>query len=258
MTQKMVWTGYESDSYDIELHAEWTDVTALYTNTTLSAKTNQVTRWEVTDVPLTLTGIHILLVKDAGTSTVAWTYFVNLTGISGALHHASLVRRDILYTSVNTYYSAQSDIELIFGEENVNRWMDVDNTDNVTKKNNRVNWANQMAQAYIDSRLSSGHYAVPFTSPYPPMITYMAASLAGAYLYDTRRVVDSDTDDRISQQRKNVDLWLKQVNRGQLRILDAQAIPLEMQSKSTPIVHKHSEEVITRDDLSYPFTLVEN
>lgn len=131
---KMVWTGYESDSYDIELHAEWTDVTALYTNTTLSAKTNQVTRWEVTDVPLTLTGIHILLVKDAGTSTVAWTYFVNLTGISGALHHASLVRRDILYTSVNTYYSAQSDIELIFGEENVNRWMDVDNTDNVTKR----------------------------------------------------------------------------------------------------------------------------
>ena len=118
------------------------------------------------------------------------------------------------------YYSRRRDIELIFGVENLIRWADPENSADTQLIDDRIDWANQQAEYYVNGRLKNGRYVIPFTKPAVQLVVLIAASYAGAFLYDTRRVVDTTTDE-IGAQRKNADMWIRQILGGQLKLVDA-------------------------------------
>jgi len=78
-------------------------------------------------------------------------------------------------------------------------------------------------------------------------------------LYDTRRVADSDSDDRVPQQRKNIEMWFRHLQSGQLKLIDGIGNELPLETEITPKVKELGPKTVTtRDELSYPFTLIEN
>ena len=101
------------------------------------------------------------------------------------------------------YYSSRTDIDNLFGRENIARWADADNTRSEDIIAERVDWANRMAYAYVNGRLAEGRYAVPLDTPFPDVIVYIAAAISGAILFDTRRVVNAQEPDRVAAQKKN-------------------------------------------------------
>ncbi len=92
MTQRAEFTGFQGDTYNVELHAEGTDVAALETFSSVVAKTNQASRFRITTITDARVGAYILVVKDSTTSAVAWTYHLQLTGVPNAEHNGELSR----------------------------------------------------------------------------------------------------------------------------------------------------------------------
>jgi hypothetical protein len=133
--------------------------------------------------------------------------------------------------------SDQNDVEFVFGALNVQRWADADNTGNATIITNRITWANDYAEQEFLGRIAEGPYDMEeVRTTLPKMAVYICASLAGVYLYDTRRVVDSESNsDRVAKQKKNVDRWIAQIMGGQLKLLDPTTyIPLKKTAQNSP------------------------
>lgn len=205
---------------------------------------------------ITDTAGQITILLDIGTTYYIWVRKVGWESVLGTSFVAATtlsVTSDPLTASA--YYSSRLDMDLAYGAGNIDIWADTLSTKTATHINDRVNWANLMAKTWIDARLARGRYEVPFTSPYPTIITLLAGHLAGQLLYDTRRVADSDGSDNIAQQRKDVMLWFTQIQSGQLKLLTSAGTELALESEVSPKIHKVVEPIITRDDLSYPFTL---
>lgn len=120
------------------------------------------------------------------------------------------------------YYCNEADVYNVFGQESVDSWSDATNTG--TKNATRIDWAASMAKALIDGRFREGPYAPPFgvrsdvLDPVELLIQYLSSSITGVILYDTRRVVDSESADMIAQQRKNADTMIAQIFKGQLKL----------------------------------------
>ena len=118
MTQRLEFTGYESETYSAELHAEWTDVTPLETFTAITGKTNQPSRFRITTVSESRVGLFVLIVKDGG-SNIAWTYFVKLTGIENAEHECHLSKNDALDITVR-YLDEAASVPAVLTDEDIN------------------------------------------------------------------------------------------------------------------------------------------
>lgn len=88
-------------------------------------------------------------------------------------------------------YSTQSNVEAIFGAENVARWgrvnTDDDSSDVATNVTNAIAWAD----AQIDGLFQDGPYAIPFATV-PTLVAHWSALLAGVYLYRRRGMSDDD------------------------------------------------------------------
>ena len=140
------------------------------------------------------------------------------------------------------YYSMTQDVYDIYGKANIWRWSDPDNNGDQVVVTDRINWANRMAEAYVNGRLARGRYTIPFCKPAVPMVIILAASYAGLYLYDTRRVVSADADNRVSAQKKNADMWIKQIVGGQLKLVDDCGVELTVH-KAFPITSGYVDPV---------------
>jgi hypothetical protein len=88
-------------------------------------------------------------------------------------------------------YCVQSDIENLFGVENVGRWSNLDNQ-SLTADPNRVAAAIAYAAAIIDDRFRNSRYNVPLVGLGGPLtaVTDLAARLAGCWLYESRGLAD--------------------------------------------------------------------
>jgi phage gp36-like protein len=145
------------------------------------------------------------------------------------------------------YYSKRSDVDLIYGVDNINRWADPENDGNTALITSRLDWANFQAETYLNGRLLTSRYVIPFTKPASQMIVLIAGSLAGMFLYDTRRIVSSDnTTDEIAQQRKNSEMWIRQILSGQLKILASTGLELTA-NKAYPVGSGPEDDVIQSD-----------
>lgn len=90
-------------------------------------------------------------------------------------------------------YSTQSNVEAVFGADNIAQWgqinPDDDANDVATAVTNAIAWAD----AEIDGVFTDGPYPLPF-APVPTLVQHWSAVLAGAYLYRRRGIVQ-DMDD---------------------------------------------------------------
>lgn len=135
-----------------------------------------------------------------------------------------------------TAYCDRVNVEVMFGALNIRRWADLDNTENEVTIHARIDWACELATEYVNSRLVRGHYTIPFTS-IPVMIVNLTAMYAGIMLYDGRQVVSSDDKDVVSRQRKDFDRYIRQIVKGQLKLLDpVTGAPLVLTDYNAPSV----------------------
>jgi phage gp36-like protein len=86
-------------------------------------------------------------------------------------------------------YATRSDIEDVFGEDNVLKWADLDNDQVTSKIAARIATALADVDAYVNDFLRAGPYTVPLTATYRT-VTRAAATLAGVWLYEARGVQD--------------------------------------------------------------------
>jgi hypothetical protein len=126
-------------------------------------------------------------------------------------------------------YSQQSDVENVFGIQNVLRWSNLDNNA-PTADTNRIAVACSLADEYINNRLTNSIYLIPLqirgnagvNTMY--MITDLSARWAGCWLYESRGMADNQLEDgeidatgnAISRHRKYVDKMLDQIRQGKI------------------------------------------
>jgi len=124
---------------------------------------------------------------------------------------------------VQLAYPSQQDVEFVFGPTNIAKWADLENDGDATYIANRIGWARVQATSRVNDRLRGGPYVIPFSSPYPNMVVEMTARLAGAILYESRGIQDSQDDSGqslVQMHRKMCERWINQVRAGLVRIED--------------------------------------
>lgn len=115
-------------------------------------------------------------------------------------------------------YINQSDIEDIFGIDNVRIWSNLAN-ESSSADAARIAKAIEYAEAEIENRFRNGRYAIPFTSG-GPILTNWIATLAGIWLFEHRPVFDEDEVAGFDGLRDNLDAEIEQYLSGQ-RLLPA-------------------------------------
>lgn len=136
---------------------------------------------------------------------------------------------------MTTAYCTRTDVERIFGSANVQRWASLDNNEDADTVDDRIEHACEFATEYVNSRLMFGRYVIPFASV-PTLIVHLTAMFAGVQLYDGRRVInDEEPRDGVSRQRKDFDRYIRQIQKGQLKLLDPTTeTALEVQDRNVP------------------------
>lgn len=102
-------------------------------------------------------------------------------------------------------YIEQSDIEDLFGVENVADWSDL--TGGGTADTNRITRAIAYAEDHIDDHFRQGRYAIPFqfTAGIPQTVKLWATSFAGDWLYSPRGLRDEAAGLRIQKLIHGID-----------------------------------------------------
>ena len=124
-------------------------------------------------------------------------------------------------------YSSRSDIEDVFGIHNVEVWADLDGDEDSVKIASRIARAIVVADEEINDALRGGPYEVPVTrkldgtAGVPTTLTDVSAKLAGAWVYENRRLEDTDqeaADGRVSAHGKRAREILADITSGKRRI----------------------------------------
>ena len=114
-------------------------------------------------------------------------------------------------------YITQSDIEDVYGEENVKVWSALG--DDEVLDTGRIAKAIAWAEARVDNRLRNSRYTVPVTqgtSGYDKQLVNWCAVYAGHWLYSSRGIRRGvDDTDRTSAQLKQVEQEIGEVLAGQ-------------------------------------------
>jgi hypothetical protein len=109
-------------------------------------------------------------------------------------------------------YASRSDIESLYGVDNVKIWADLQNEADENLIANRVADALTYAAAEINDRLPG--YTLSGTYP---MVRLNAARQAGIWLYESRGVkdiLDEEGRHRLSYHKKQFDKWIQRVLAG--------------------------------------------
>ncbi len=90
-------------------------------------------------------------------------------------------------------YIGQTDIEDVFGQDNVAKWSQLDNDVN-TADTSRITKSITYAEETVNDRFRNSRYAVPFTGTISEKIKEWCAKLAGIWLYENRGIRDTNTE----------------------------------------------------------------
>ena len=114
-------------------------------------------------------------------------------------------------------YIAQSDIENIFGTDNVAKWSQLDN-DLATADTSRIALAITYAGETVEDKFRNSRYAIPFTGTISQKIKEWCAKIAGIWLYSNRGMRDTNAEgdkfqDMKDDVEKEMDLYVAGVRR---------------------------------------------
>lgn len=125
---------------------------------------------------------------------------------------------------VSGRYANQSDVENLFGVENVKRWSQLD-PDLTTVDATRVDAALDYAEGQIHTKLRGGIYAIPLvlTDESVELIKDIQARLAGVWLYESRGIDDYDVETgrpihRLGWHARHARSMLQQIRAGVIRL----------------------------------------
>ena len=133
-------------------------------------------------------------------------------------------------------YSTLSDLQLVYGSNNVSKWADANNNASAGEITARVAWAIAKADSYIDDKLRRKWHELPF-SPVPTTIKELSAQLAGVILYRSPRgLVDGDDSNAVMQDfRDECETMLVNILAGVVKL------DYEIQIASHPAVYIEEE-----------------
>ncbi len=122
-------------------------------------------------------------------------------------------------------YCTRDDVEALFGAVNVREWADLDSNGDDSVIDAAVTAEANAASNYLDERLASSGYVVPFEDPVPDSVKHHAALKAGVLLYERKGTqYESDTG-RPTHQYKwhndQVEAWLRDVVNGRRTLVGA-------------------------------------
>lgn len=129
----------------------------------------------------------------------------------------------VLIVSSGTYYCTRTDVELVFGRNNVLKWADLDGDEDDDFIENRITTMIALAHEQTNDALRAGGYIVPVADPVPTSLSYQVAALAGVLLYESRGAIDSENDDgthRLTPFRRRWAAYIKDLL-GQRVIINA-------------------------------------
>lgn len=136
-------------------------------------------------------------------------------------------------------YIQQSDLENVFGSDNIVVWSNLDNSTD-SANTTRINAAISYAEEDVENRFRDGRYTVPFvgaSGSIPKVIVDWMAKIAGAWLYESRpqKFTEDENSEEINfgRIRRHVDTDIKLYVSGQRRVNLALA---ERSTPSAPIV----------------------
>ena len=118
-------------------------------------------------------------------------------------------------------YLSRSDVEAVFGIDNVVAWSNLDNTQ-AGANEGRIDTAIAYAEAAIDDRFRGGRYRVPIvcsSGGTPKVVVGWAAKLAGIWLYESRGLRDGDEmGNKLSALKQRVEAEISMYLSGQRRL----------------------------------------
>lgn len=119
-------------------------------------------------------------------------------------------------------YADRTDIDNVFGTDNVTTWADLNNSGDAGEVAARVAWALDLSYSRLNARLRGGPYVVPLSEPVDEVVVNMQATMAGLLLHDSRGYDDSGKRrDPLGVHRKVLEADIRMVRAGHLR-LDAE------------------------------------
>ena len=146
-----------------------------------------------------------------------------------------------------TAYIDRNDIEIVFGEQNVARWADLDGDSDWRKINARIQYAIETASSELEDVLRGRRYVFPLTPS--KTLKDLVARMAALKLYDGREIIDGDpTSDKLSLVRSGVEVMLGRLRHGEITLEGAT-------TTSIPEVHNSQQTDNARSERSInPFS----
>jgi phage gp36-like protein len=130
------------------------------------------------------------------------------------------------------YYGTRTDVEQVFGRDNIRKWSNLDNVDAETD-DGRVAEAMTQASAEIDTALLDGPYSTPLTgmsATTQQLVKTLWAKLAGVWLYANRGQKDDGGEEgqgnRYAKMDRDVRRELRMIKSGVYRIQASRRWPM--------------------------------
>lgn len=95
----------------------------------------------------------------------------------------------VTITAAGAYHSV-TDINNVFGADNVLKWADLDNDRDSAKISARVQFVINSTEAHVNSLFRRSRYTIPFVVPIPFEILEICCYMSGAKLYEPRQTDD--------------------------------------------------------------------
>lgn len=147
-----------------------------------------------------------------------------------SITHALLTTQLSLEVVYQTYdqsqleWTSRTDLELMFGRENVRVWADMENSEDPESDIARkIQWAIREATADAQSRLAGGPVIPERLTDVRGPLRVAVTRLAGILLYECRGLVDTSSEDgvhRLKRHEKLADEFFWRVNAGQITLAD--------------------------------------
>lgn len=113
-------------------------------------------------------------------------------------------------------WTSREEIETVFGTTQVERWADIENTNDAAKVQKKIDWAVDLATVEAKSRLSGSPAGEVINAP--ENLRYATTQIAAVLLYESRGIRDVDNEregrHRLTQHRRQADTFFRRVHAG--------------------------------------------
>ena len=130
----------------------------------------------------------------------------------------------ITFTTTPTLYASRTDIEQLYGSDNVEKWADLNNNEDSDEITERINRSLTVATNDMNDILRGSRYSIPITDTGAAItLVDLCANLAGVWLYESRGVEDFDVETgrsfhRLAYMRDRAEKKLKAIAANRIRL----------------------------------------